>query len=126
MIKTTYFANLKNVIGFEPVSICRHPPMFYKGPQYLQLAPSFKLLSLYKRGFLSDQMYTNIFVPHLMEMNAQKVISDLSNLAGDNIVLVCFEKPGVFCHRHLVSEWLNCEGYNVTEYGVTEYGKKLF
>jgi len=25
---------------------------------------------------------------------------------GDNVVLCCYEKPGDFCHRHILIKWL--------------------
>jgi uncharacterized protein (DUF488 family) len=30
-------------------------------------------------------------------------------------VLLCYEKSGDFCHRHLVAEWLRRYGYEVKE-----------
>ena len=45
------------------------------------------------------------------------VVSDLKTLAGDkDIALVCYEKPGDFCHRHLVAQWLRDAGYSVEEW----------
>ena len=38
-------------------------------------------------------------------------------MAGtEDIALVCYEKPGDFCHRHLVADWLNEAGYQCEEY----------
>ena len=25
---------------------------------------------------------------------------------GDNAVMLCYEKPGDFCHRHLIADWI--------------------
>jgi len=33
-------------------------------------------------------------------------VKDLQKM-GDNVVLLCFETPDKFCHRHLVATWLN-------------------
>lgn len=33
-----------------------------------------------------------------------------------NIYLVCYEKPGDFCHRHLVASWMNQMGIKVKEW----------
>ena len=36
-----------------------------------------------------------------------KVIQELTALGGGHdVILLCFEKPGEFCHRHLVAQWL--------------------
>lgn len=32
-----------------------------------------------------------------------------------HIALVCYEKSGDFCHRHIVADWLNQAGYDVKE-----------
>ena len=32
-----------------------------------------------------------------------------------DIVLLCYEKPDEFCHRHLVAEWFNRNGIYVVE-----------
>lgn len=33
---------------------------------------------------------------------------------------MCYEAPGKFCHRHLVADWLNSAGYDVSEFGVDD------
>lgn len=33
-----------------------------------------------------------------------------------NIVLLCYEKPTDFCHRHLVAQWLIENGFECKEY----------
>lgn len=53
---------------------------------------------------------------------ATEVILDFSRMAhgfndGENdIALICYEKPSDFCHRHLVSEWLNQNGFKCEEW----------
>ena len=32
-----------------------------------------------------------------------------------DFALVCYEKPSDFCHRHLVADWLNKNGYDCEE-----------
>ena len=35
----------------------------------------------------------------------------------DNIILLCYEKSGDFCHRHILADWLEENfGYKVKEY----------
>ena len=53
----------------------------------------------------------------LNTLNPDTVVKELECLAeSDNIILVCYEKPRDFCHRHLVSDWLNKNGYKVMEW----------
>jgi hypothetical protein len=39
----------------------------------------------------------------LDKLDPMRVITDLG---GDNIVMVCWEAPGEFCHRRVVAAWL--------------------
>ena len=41
-------------------------------------------------------------------MNPVDVYNKLEELScGQDIVLVCYEKSGDFCHRYLVADWLS-------------------
>jgi len=31
----------------------------------------------------------------------------LAGVDTDRIILLCYEKPADFCHRHIVADWLN-------------------
>ena len=52
-----------------------------------------------------------VFVNSSVSTNRlNEVLKDLSELSGGNdIALVCYEKPGDNCHRHLIADWLPCE-----------------
>ena len=39
---------------------------------------------------------------------------------GKDIVLVCYEIPSDFCHRHLVADWLRERGFDIEEYDFTK------
>lgn len=55
----------------------------------------------------------------LSALDPAQVVGDLVAMAaGHDIALVCYEKPTDFCHRHLVADWLNKNGYKVQEWGV--------
>ena len=38
------------------------------------------------------------------------------NVGENDIALICYEKPSDFCHRHLVAEWLNQNGFKCEEW----------
>lgn len=100
---TSYFGQIKKISN--PVSISRFPPFWYKGPRYSLLAPSEQLLNLYKLGKISNPEYTIRFNDYLKTLDAAKVYETLTQSYGD-CVLLCYEKSNEFCHRHLVSKWL--------------------
>lgn len=130
MIYTSYFANIRkfpsNVI---PVAICAKLPDWYTGLQYRKLSPKYGDLMKYKNGHDEDGYlildYIKGFNNNTLKcLNPLWVLNDLNDLIGQDtscpiwenpdahIALVCYEKPGMFCHRQLVAEWLR-------QYGVT-------
>ena len=120
MIYTSYFAKLKslpkNVI---PISSCGKAPDWYKGLQYKKLAPKYDFFMEWKKNHDNDY-YIKCFNEQVLdELNARRVIEDLECLTGhyvSDIALICYEKPGDFCHRHLVADWLNKNGFKCKEW----------
>ena len=89
-----------------------HPPR-YHGRCYPDLAPTWVMIDRYKhdhdeaayRGY-----YSAIVLRHL---SPSRVLAEL----GSDAVLLCWEKPGGFCHRRLVAEWLGATlGLDVPEW----------
>lgn len=125
MIYTSYFGNLKKLPeNIIPISICGKAPDWWKGLQYKKLAPKYQFFTEWKKN--KDNNY---YIKHFNEevlngLEASEVVMELHHLCDksmyDNIdiVLVCYEKPEDFCHRHLVAEWLRQGGYAVEEYKV--------
>lgn len=98
----------------DVVSIAGKSPEWYHGAEYKKLAPSFWFFEKYKRdgdkAFYTEQYYKEV----LNKLDPKEVYYEL----GRNTVLLCWEKPGEFCHRHIVAEWLtNALNIEVTEIG---------
>ena len=118
MIYTSYFANLKNIPeGYVPVSICGKAPEGYTGLQFKKLAPSYDIFSQYKETGDRAQ-YSERYIREILgNLDPHKIINELYTLSNtQNVVLVCYEGKGKFCHRHLVAGWLQKAGYMVGEY----------
>ena len=118
MIVTTYFANLRRLPkDIVPISICAKAPAAYTGIQYKKLAPKYGFFMKWKQDH-DNSYYIRCFNEQVLSgLDPVKVVKELTGLAGsDNIALVCYEKPGDFCHRHLVAEWLNRNGHDVKEF----------
>ena len=134
MIFTSYFANIKkfpkNVI---PVAICAKVPDWYKGIRYSKLAPNYDILMKYKDDHNEADYIKRFNNTTLADLNPVKVSFELQDLLGsfhdiylvlaplcDNpsyhIALVCYEKPGDFCHRHLVADWFRRNGIECEEW----------
>ena len=118
-IYTSYFANLRNLPdNVCPISICGKAPDWYKGIQYKALAPKYWFFKKYKEDG-DAEFYTLAFQKDVCDaLNVSTTLLDLQKLAGDKIpCLICYEKPGDFCHRHIVAEWIkNNSNIKVEEY----------
>ncbi len=118
-IYTTYFANVKNLPkNVIPIAICSKAPDSWKGLQYKRLAPKWEFFKIWKETHDND-FYIREFTSKVTgKLNACSVMRELISMvpSGYDIALVCYEKPGDFCHRHLVAEWLTSVGYVTEEY----------
>ena len=99
-MNTSYFAKSGN--HPDAVSIAGSAPGFYKGRVYKKLAPKYWFFKKYKEdndeAFYVEQYQKEV----LNKLDPHQVYADL----GENAVLLCWEKSGKFCHRHLIARWL--------------------
>lgn len=120
MIYTSYFANIKNLSNdMIPFSIARWKPKWYTGKTIISLAPSQELLLWWRASDKSDkskEKYIKLYNKQLNEKDPRRLAALLHKECGEKIpVLLCFEKPENFCHRHLVADWLNKNGIKCKE-----------
>jgi CYTH domain-containing protein len=87
----------------KAVSICGKPPAYYGGREYKKLAPKYWFFKKYKedgdKDFYREQYYKEV----LDKLDPEEVYKDL----GKDAVLLCWENPDEFCHRHMVADWFN-------------------
>lgn len=118
MIYTSYFGKLnklpKDVV---PIAICGKVPDWYLGKQYKKLAPKYWFFKEWKETHNNEFYIKNFNREVLGALNPHNVVRELEELAGSKeLALICYEKPGDFCHRTLVSKWLNENGIEVKEF----------
>lgn len=119
-IYTSYFWNIKNISN--PVSIALSSPKWYNGPRYMKLAPTWEILNEFKTKEKIDLVsaisvyeytYSNTILKNLTQKN---VLNELQQIyKGEDVVLLCYEAPEKFCHRHLVAKWFYEAGIEVKE-----------
>lgn len=116
-IYTSYFANLKKIPDeFTTIAICGKSPDWYTGLQYKRLAPSYSIWSEYNNSGDSERYTLRFNSEILSKLNIHETFQALENMSGGkDIVLLCYESPEKFCHRHLVAEWLIMNGYDCKE-----------
>jgi len=85
------------------VSIAARAPSWYRDREYKKLAPKYWLLMKYKKDKDSNFYTAHYYEEILNKLDPQKTFNEL----GKDAILLCWEKSGEFCHRHLVSQWLS-------------------
>ena len=136
MIYTSYFAKLKQIGKLNdseegkiyiPISICAKTPNWYTGWQYKKLAPKYNFFMEWKQNHDND-FYIEHFQKEVLDtLDLHQVLKDFVGVLDKdtwlkrdvltpiwldtniNFVLLCYEKPSDFCHRHLVADWINKE-----------------
>jgi uncharacterized protein YeaO (DUF488 family) len=69
-----------------------------------ELAPSPKLLQDFKEGRCDEQEYKVRYLYGLALRG--KTPQQVADSLPEGSVLLCYEKSGKFCHRHLAARWL--------------------
>ena len=123
MIYTSYYAKIKDLPdNIIPISIAGKAPKGFKGLQYKKLAPKYSFFSVWKETKDNDY-YVKCFNEQVLDkLIASNVVKELGYLCTGyltenvDILLICYEKPRNFCHRHLVADWLIKNGYECEEY----------
>lgn len=112
---TSYFSNISK-IKF-PISIAGKCPDWYTDAQYKKLAPKYEWWKEWHDNNLGDDWYTEKYYSTVLVMLDPKVIyKELFNIyMTDNFTLLCYESPEKFCHRHLVAQWFNDNGFSIKE-----------
>jgi uncharacterized protein YeaO (DUF488 family) len=107
-ILTDYYGNYKNWHrDAVPVSVSRFPPAGYKGLEYKDVAPEEWLLEAMKTGNITQEFYIKAYRKQLDGIGRQAILKKLRDLSdGKDVILVCYEKDGDFCHRHLLKYYL--------------------
>ena len=114
-MKTSNFWKIdKNNID-NYVSIAGKCPNWYKGREYKKLAPKYWFFKKYKLD--GDEIsYTKDYYKEVLDkLDPQEIYDKL----GEDAIILCWEKPGDFCHRRLVAEWLEkALGITIDEIGM--------
>lgn len=103
-MQTSYFA--KNGKHPNTVSITSYCPQWFNGKHYHNLSPPWSIVSMYKKGLIDTDKYEELYVDQVLsKLDARIVLSEL----GQDAILLCYEKSGEFCHRHIVADWLKAQ-----------------
>ena len=122
MIYTGYYSKIKEYadLGLTLLSISTTKPEFAKSCIDIpQLFPSNKILWDHKKGKIDEMEYTSKYLDQLNELGVDRIIK-MIQIFGDDVVLLCWESPEKFCHRHILADYINKNSGVVVE----EFGKE--
>ena len=108
---------------------------FY-GNAYKQMSPRLYLWQYYDSNpdnlteeELIDWYIKEFYNLRLKELDPYRLLNDLNQRFGNEIILLCHELPGVkinkehFCHRRLIADWIELEtGIVIPEISIDENG----
>ena len=98
------------------VGIALFPPKWFYSQSLKQLAPSYGIFHEKDENRYVERFKNEV----LKNIDPYWVLEVLERMTGGrDVALCCYEKPGDFCHRHIVAQWLmENTGVEVTEFGV--------
>ena len=109
MIHTSNFSNVKKLKIEDCISIAIGTPIWFNGKIFKELQPTWNIVMNHKRGIITDEEYTKIYYDTVLnKLNPIKVIENL-----DTKILLCWCPKNKFCHRKIVSNWLNYYQKNI-------------
>ena len=125
-VYTSYFAKVKEIEkrGIMPINIALYPPRFFFGKSIRYVAPSRSIL----KDTRSDEEYIRRYKAEILaNLDVKRLVADLEALSGGkDVALLCYEKPGDLCHRHLLADYMNERGYDVRELEKEDHQLNLF
>ena len=109
-VSTSYLAIDKD--NPNALLIANSAPPWYKGRCCKALAPTWDDVDHYKKTG-DEKPLTERYLSKLDNLGIDKV----KGLLFDGAVLLCYEKTGSFCHRHILAKWLKEHGVDILREG---------
>jgi uncharacterized protein YeaO (DUF488 family) len=109
MIYTGYYSRIKDykVAGLKVVSISvSEPKAVTVDGKIPQLSPNQSLFEDYKKGAVGYMEYKSRYLDQLDGIGIKEILRSIHSF-GDDIVLLCWEAPDKFCHRHILADYIN-------------------
>ena len=99
---------------------------WYRVQRYLPLVPPWAWVKASRESRMSASEFYGRYRLQLQGLDPHQVVEDLERLVdGPEIVMLCWEAPGEYCHRRIAATWLESElGIVVPEREVEEPRRK--
>jgi len=124
MIYTSYFGKIKRIPKYiTKISIALYTPRELKNKviEFPILAPTKEILYKWKNRndipYSEEDYEADYRRDVLSKLNPFDIEKELLEFATKyDVVLLCYERDDVFCHRHIISKWFNENGIECDEF----------
>ena len=96
-------ANLVAISGYCPDFFLKQMQSDNRLSRCVELAPKKDWFFKWKNGEIDNEKYIELYKKTVLEkIDFERLLEKI----GDDAVLLCYEKPGDFCHRHILADYL--------------------
>lgn len=100
-------SNYKKTTDYQnTISIAGRCPKTYTGIEYKKLAPKYNFFAKYLEDGDKEAYTKSYYDEVLAPLDPYEIYNELCGLVEDEPILLCWEHEKLFCHRHLVADWL--------------------
>lgn len=119
MLYTSYYAKQKDNKTNNLIAISQTKPSWLEWPNQschlVKLAPPKWLVWKYKQcRTISEEEFEEQYLLYLNQ-NKEEILDIVRNIPDESILL-CYERVGAFCHRHILAKWLNGNNIKIVEW----------
>jgi hypothetical protein len=101
------FSRLISIAGVCPTDFLSTHLNDNRCLEYRKLAPKYSWWKIWHDNQLSSEWYTEKYYETVLNLlNPIVVYQHLTKNNTTDAVLLCWEEPFLFCHRHIVADWL--------------------
>ena len=101
------FENLVSIAGKCPEDFALQKINDQRFKEYKKLAPKYDWWKEWHDNGYTNQWYTNKYYETVLNtLDPEIVLNELTECNKKDTVILCWEAPNKFCHRHLVAKWL--------------------
>lgn len=108
-IYTGYYNKVKEYkdLKLQTISISRtEPKSIVIDGKIQELCPNNNILWDFKNGKIDEAEYTSEYLSQLDNIGIKNILLKIHHF-GDNVILLCWESPEKFCHRHILADYIN-------------------
>jgi hypothetical protein len=109
MIYTGYYGGLSHIVGdITKVQVSNLAPVPVD-IRFEKAIPDWAfIVKPYKDGLITKEEYEERYTLQLDKFRENILgVTEYFNSTGKDYILLCYEKPGDFCHRHILADYIN-------------------